>query len=133
MGGNRGGGIDGEDGEVDGPDFVHLEIRRYLEQSRPLLVGHGADAGYFFTAEGGQPLSLHWINSDLKIMLGYEFYGARDLFTACGHHHGMSAEDAGLKLHVTPQTVVNARKRLLGEKTRKANRTVKSQLQSPMD
>jgi hypothetical protein len=39
--------------ELEADEWVHAEIRRYIEQSRPILVGAGKDGGYFLTTGGG--------------------------------------------------------------------------------
>ena len=76
-------------------------------------------------------MSKHWIGADLRIMLGYRTGGARHFFTNAALRGGMSAEDAGLKLHVTAKTVIRNCRRLLPEKTRKVNESVQSLLRRP--
>lgn len=132
RGGIAGGGIVGDDGELEAPDFVYREIRKYLEQARPLLVGNNADEGYFFTADAGQKMSKHWLAMDLQLMLGYRTNGARDLFAASAIRNGMAAEDAALRLHITTESFSQVLRRLFPDNTRKANQTVEN-LYSPPD
>lgn len=91
--------------ELKAPEWVHSEIRRYVEQSRPILVGAGDDAGFFFTASRGQKLVAGTIQKDMRIVLGYTAFGERDLFLASALAHGTSAEDVALVLRTTIHTV----------------------------
>jgi hypothetical protein len=92
-------------GELQAAEWVHFEIRRYVEQSRPLLVGAGNDAGFFFTTAGGEPISTGTLHADLRLVLGYPPFGERDIFLASALAHGASDEDVAIVLRTTVHTV----------------------------
>jgi hypothetical protein len=131
RGGTCGGGLAGDDGELEAPEFAHEAICTYLEQSRPILVGSAADGGYLFTTDGGQPMSKHWLSTDLRLMLGYRTTGARQLFHGSAQRNGLPDEDIALRLHLTSLTVRTNAKRLHPEKTRKVNKVVQGSVSRP--
>ncbi|MGA2750434.1 MAG: hypothetical protein ABSG59_16795 [Verrucomicrobiota bacterium] len=128
----KGGGKGGVSGNVQEIEWAHDEIRRYVKQSRPILVGDDteSDSGHFFTAGGGQIMIEEALERDFRMILGYTAFGQRDVFTARAVTQGMSLEDAAIQLQSTAAMVAKTIKDLPPLKTRQANTDMES-LQRP--
>lgn len=128
----KGGGKGGVFGNVQEIEWAHDEIRRYVHQSRPILLGDDpeSDAGYFFTAGGGRIMVEEELERDFRIILGYTPFGQRDIHVARALSRGMPLEDIAIQLQTTVAMIAKTLKDLPPLKTRQANKSMES-LQRP--
>jgi hypothetical protein len=111
--------------ELEADEWVHAEIRRYIEQSRPILVGAGKDGGYFLTPGGGDQISRRVLQTDLRLVFGYTAFGQLDLCLVSAKDQGVSDEEIALFRRTTSAAVKKVYENLPPVKGRRANAALK--------
>jgi hypothetical protein len=112
--------------ELEADEWVHAEIRRYIEQSRPILVGAGKDGGYFLTPGGGDQISRRVLQTDLRLVFGYTAFGQLDLCLVSAKDQGVSDEEIALFRRTTSAAVKKVYENLPPVKGRRANAALKT-------
>jgi hypothetical protein len=148
---NRGmeGCEDGLSGLLPNWPCVHLLLRRYLEEARPILLGDAnlrghQDAGYLFidgftkrrgllqkSLMAGGPIQEKSFYYDIVLTLGCNPWAVRYLFASHALSHGATMGQIAQATQITAATAAETFKKVQGaQKTQQANDTV-SNVQFP--